>query len=141
MKSGTLLSALLLTALTACGGTWSMDGCTCFNDSFLILQGNSKGDEVTDADNEVFAFSVDSGCLQNFQTGRENRNFCIASPDNRMVFGGLRIRIANIRSITGGNCFAALLDESTSRLIDVRLDASGTEVVRTTNLQPELCAA
>jgi hypothetical protein len=124
---------LLLAVLTACGG-----GGGGFSDQpFVIWAGNSNGDLVVDANNHAFAFFDDNGCLFNFQTGRENRFFCL-SADDTALYGGFLVGIAIIRSVTGV-CIAALIDEATAHRIDIELDAFAREVVFITNLHPDFC--
>lgn len=123
---------LMLAALTGCGGGGSND------QPFVIWAGNSNGDEVVDVNNHAFAFFADNGCLFNFQTGRENPSFCLTFAGDTALYGGLRVHIVNIRSVTGA-CIAALIDEATAHFIDIELDVFGREVVFITDLHPDFC--
>jgi len=142
MKSRTGIATLLLAALTGCGG----GGSSSFDDNgsnehpFVIWVGNSSRDQVVDANNHVFAFYADTGCLYNFQTGRENTSFCLTSAGDTALYGGFPIRIANVRSSTGA-CVAALIDPATARFIDIELDASAREVVFVTQFNADFCPA
>jgi hypothetical protein len=140
MKARRGLVTLMLAALTGCGGGTVSVGVGEFSTDhpFIIWHGNSNGDEVVDANNDGFAFFADNGCLYNFQTDRENRSFCLTSEGDIAVYGGLRMQIANVRSVTGV-CIAALLDEATGHFIDIGLDAVGREVVFITDLHPDFC--
>lgn len=134
--------ALLLAALTGCGGGISVDviaGPIDDRPHFVIWFGSSSGDQVVDANNNAFAFFADNGCLFNFQTGRENTSFCLASADTAR-YGGFRVRIVNVRSVTGA-CVAALIDEATAHFIDIELDSFGREVVFITAITPVFCIA
>jgi hypothetical protein len=128
------LVALLLAALTGCGG----GGGDSAPPPFVIWAGNSNGDHVVDANNHAFGFFADNGCLFNFQTGRENPLFCLTSAGDTALYGGLRVRIVNIRSVTGV-CIAALIDEVTAHFIAIELDSFGNEVVFITDLHPDFC--
>jgi len=131
---------LLLAALTGCGGgsvSFSVDGGS--NDHpFVIWAGNSNGDRVVDANNSAFAFFADNGCLFNFQTERENTQFCLASAGDTAQYAGFLVRIANIHSVAG-DCIAALLDAATGRFIAIGLDSVGREVIFITALHPDFC--
>jgi hypothetical protein len=142
MKSGMGTAAFLLAALTGCGGGSASVDVNAGSPAhpFVIWVGNSSGDQVVDANNHVFAFYADSGCLYNFQTGRENTSFCLTSSGDTALYGGFPIRIANVRSSTGP-CVAALIDEATARFIDIELDAFGREVVLVTQLGANFCPA
>ena len=131
--------ALLLAVLTGCGGSVSVDvGAGSIDQPFVVWAGNSNGDQVVDANNHAFAFFADSGCLFNFQMGRENTHFCLTSAGDTALFDGLLVRIVNIRSVTGV-CIAALIDEFTANFIAIELDSFGREVVFVTDLYPDFC--
>jgi len=142
MRSKTGIALLLLAALTGCGGgSVSVDNGGGANEHpFVIWLGNSSQDQVIDANNHVFAFYADNGCLYNFQTGRENTSFCLTSAGDTALYGGFPVRIANVRSSTGV-CVAALIDQTTGRFIDIELDALGREVVIVTQLNADFCPA
>lgn len=141
MRSGKALAALLLAALTGCGGGSVSVGVVAFDDddsSFIFWTGNSNGELVVDADNQVFAFYIDTGCLYNFQTRRENRDFCLTAAGDAAVYGNYLVRIANVRAATGA-CVTALVDPVNGRFVDVVIDTFGREAVFTTSLLPEFC--
>jgi hypothetical protein len=134
--------SFLLAALTGCGG-----GDTApvrVSDvpvarSFVIWVGNSSRDQVVDANNHVFAFYSDSGCLYNFQTGQENRSFCLTSAGDTALYGGFLARIANVHS-SAGICVAVLIDDATGHFIDIELDSLGREVIFVTPLHADFCS-
>jgi hypothetical protein len=134
------IAALLLAALTSCGGGSVSIGIDASDGElrFIFWTGNFYGDRILDADGQEFAFYISSGCLYNFQTGRRNSSFCIASGGNIIQYDGFLLRIANIRS-TNGVCVSALVDDTMTRFINVELDGSGREVIFITGLQPVLC--
>ncbi|HZW13770.1 MAG TPA: hypothetical protein VFF81_11330 [Noviherbaspirillum sp.] len=141
MRSRKAFAALLLTALTGCGGGSVSVGVVAFDDddsSFIFWTGNSNGDLVVDADNQVFAFYADTGCLYNFQTRRENRDFCLTAAGDAAVYGNYIVRIVNVRAATGA-CVTALVDPVNGRFVDVVIDTFGREAVSTTSLLPEFC--
>ena len=140
MQPRKALATLLLTALTGCGGGFVSIGVGTFFDdeTFIIWSNNDSGDRVVDANNHAFAFYTNSGCLYNFQTRRENPNFCLTTTGNTAQYGGLLVRITNIRAVTGV-CITAMVDAATTRFIDIELDASGREIVSVTALQPQFC--
>ena len=141
MKSRIGIATLLLAALTGCGGSYSGSvdvSVVPSNRLFVIWGGNSNSDQVVDANNNVFAFYADNGCLYNFQTGLENRNFCLTSAGDTALYGGFLMRIANVRS-AAGICVAALIDEATAHFIDIEIDSFGREVVFVTALHPNFC--
>jgi hypothetical protein len=143
MRPGKAFAALLLAALTGCGGGYASVGVGAFDDnddgpSFLFWTGNSSGDLVVDADNQVFAFYADTGCLYNFQTRRENRSFCLTGAGDAALYGNYLVRIANIRAVTGA-CVTALVNPVNGRFVDVAIDAFGREAVFTTSLLPVFC--
>jgi hypothetical protein len=142
MKSRMGIAALLLAALTGCGGGSASVDVNPGSPShpFVIWVGNSSGDRVVDANDHVFAFYADSGCLYNFQTGRENTGFCLTSSGDTALYGGFPVRIANVHS-AAGPCVAALIDEATAHFIDIELDASGREVVFVTAFHADFCPA
>jgi hypothetical protein len=139
-----LVVVFMLAALAGCGGgVVGIDVVvgSGFDDDrnfFVVWSGNSNGDRVVDVNNHAFAFYSDNGCLYNFATGQENRSFCLTSTAGTALYGPLRIRIANIRSVTG-TCIAALLEEVTGRFIDIELDAAGREVAVVTAMLPASC--
>jgi len=140
MKSKIAIAALLLTALTACGGSVEFNLSFRSGDGpFVIWAGNSNRDQVVDANNHVFSFFADSGCLYNFQTGRKNRNFCLTSAGDTALYGGFSVRIANVHS-SAGICVAALLDEVTGHFIDIEIDSLGREVIFVTGLHADFCS-
>ena len=106
--------------------------------SFLVWSGSSGGDEVIDADSEIFGFYADSGCLFNFQTGRENTAFCLLPGSNVVAYGPFRGQVLNVRAANGA-CVAALIDEATGNFADIEVDSFGREVVLLTQLRPSLC--
>lgn len=133
------LTALLFASLASCGGSVSVGiDVTDGELHFIIWTGNFYGSRILDADSQEFAFFIDSGCLYNFQTGRQNSSFCIVSGGNIIQYKGVRLRIANIRS-TNGACVSALVDDTMTRFINVELDGSDREVVFITSIQPVLC--
>jgi hypothetical protein len=136
MRSKLWIVTLLLAALTGCGGGGGDSAPP--PPPFVIWAGSSNGDHVVDANNHAFAFFADSGCLFNFQTGRENPNFCLTTAADTALYGPLRVRIANILS-ADGTCIAALLDEATGHFLDIELDSFGNEVAIITELHPVLC--
>jgi hypothetical protein len=141
MRPGKALATLLLAALTGCGGGFVSVGVGAFFDdepSFIIWTGNSSGDLVVDANNQVFAFFDDNGCLYNFQARRENPNFCLTATGDSAQYGGFLVRIANVRAVTGA-CITALIDPVTAHFVDVEIDAFGREAVFVTSLHPQLC--
>lgn len=141
MRPGKALATLLLAALTACGGGSVSVGVGAFSvdePSFIIWTGNHSGDLVVDANNQVFAFYADNGCLYNFQTRRENPNFCLAAPGDIAQYGGFLLRIANVRAVTGV-CITALIDPVTAHFVDVEIDSFGREAVFVTALHAQLC--
>lgn len=139
------IASLLLPALLAgCGGYVSFGFGTTFGSSFddagfIDWTSNSSGERVVDASNHAFAFYADNGCLYNFQTGRENRAFCLLAGQNVAAFGDMRIRILNVQS-TAGTCIAALIDPATGNFIDIQLDQAGREVAAVTAVRAVPCA-
>ena len=142
MKFKIGIATLLLAALAGCGGSdYSVAigfGDFSIDHPFVIWDGNSNGDQVVDVNNNAFAFYADNGCLYNFRTGRENTQFCLTSGAGTAVYGGFRMRITNVHSVTG-TCIAALIDESTGHFIDVKVDSFGKEVIFITALHPDFC--
>ena len=140
MQARKRFATLLLAALTGCGGGFVSIGIGTFSadDTFIIWSGSNNVDRVVDANNHAFAFYTDSGCMYNFQTERANSNFCLATNGNTTQYGGVLVRITNIRAVTGV-CIAAMVDAATTRFIDVEVDASGRETVSVTTLQPQFC--
>lgn len=127
-------------ALAGCGGgSGSSDADDAFaGPSFVIWGGSDSGDEVIDADSEIFAFHADSGCLFNFQTGRENTAFCLLPGSNLVAYGPFRGQVLNVRA-SNGACVAALIDDATGNFADIEVDSFGREVVLLTQLRPGLC--
>ncbi|HYD62343.1 MAG TPA: hypothetical protein VEC35_18415 [Noviherbaspirillum sp.] len=143
MRLGKALRTLLLVTLTGCGGGSVSVGVGEFSDdepSFIIWTGNYNGDLVVDANNQVFAFYADNGCLYNFHTQRENPHFCLTAPGNAALYGGFLVRIANVRALSGA-CVTALIDPVTAHFVDVEIDAFGREAVFVTSLHPQFCVA
>lgn len=143
MYAMTRWAMLALATLTGCGGYVSVgvsggDFYDYYDDPFIFWRGNSSGDQVVDANNDAFAFYADNGCLHNFRTGRENRDFCLTSGGGTALYGGLAMRVVNIRSVAG-TCITGLVNEATGNLIDIELDSLGREVVFITPLRPEPC--
>ncbi|MGV3742391.1 MAG: hypothetical protein ACO1NO_08785 [Burkholderiaceae bacterium] len=140
MRARSWLFGLLLLALTSCGGGSVSVGVDVDGGGlrFILWTGNFNADRILDADNQTFAFYIDSGCLHNFQTGRRNDAFCIVSGETLIRYEGFFIRIVNIRSSTG-ECVSALVDDVTTRFVDIDVDGTGREVVFITPLQPVLC--
>jgi hypothetical protein len=132
--------ALVMTlSLTGCGGGSDSGGDgRVAGPSFLFWSGNSSGETVIDANNEAFAFYSDTGCLYNFQTGRENTAFCLLPGTNVVTYGPFRGQVLNVRASTGA-CVAALIDENTANFADIAIDSFGREVVALTQLRPVLC--
>jgi hypothetical protein len=142
MRLHAVLLALLLTLLAGCGGGYVAVGIgSGFDDvSFITWSGSANSDRVVDVNNHPFAFYSDNGCLYNFQTGRENRAFCLVPGSTTVFFAGLRLRVVNIQSVSGV-CIAALLEERTGNFVDVELDPYGRELVAVTQLRPLVCPA
>lgn len=139
MRTRHWLAAVMLALLMSCGGSTSVGVNVDSGGLRLILwTGNFYGERILDADNQGFAFFIDTGCLYNYQTGRQNTSFCITSGGSLIQYQGFVLRIANIR-LTNGVCASALVDETTARFIDIELDRWGREVVFITSLQPALC--
>lgn len=145
-QSGTMtklrigLTLILLAALAGCGGGSGSDddGTDLVGSKFVFWTGNSSGDEVIDANSQVFAFYADSGCLYNFQTDRENAAFCLTGNSNIVAYGPFRGEVVNVRSSTGF-CIAALVEIGTGNFIEIAIDSFGREVVLVTQLRPALC--
>lgn len=140
MKTLVGCSLILAALLTGCGGGSGSSSGDGFVEepSFLFWSGSSSGDSVIDADNEIFAFYADTGCLYNFQTGRENTAFCLLPGSNLVAYGPFRGRVLNVRA-SNGACVAALIDEATGNFADIAIDTFGREVVLLTQLRPALC--
>lgn len=142
MKTRIVLQSLLLATLTGCGGGDVFVGVGGGDDfaepTFISWTGNSNGNQVVDANNDVFAFYGDTGCLYNNRTGRENRDFCLTSPQGTVQYGGLRMRVVNSLS-TAGSCITVLVEESTANFIDIGLDTLGREIVAVTSVRPAPC--
>lgn len=136
LRAATLAGAALL--LAACGGSsvavvWSSGS------GFIVWIGNSRGDHVVDGRNGSFAFTTDSRCLYNFQTGRRNDAFCLLPNDNVLAYGPFRGTISNAYA-ADGSCVATLTD-SGGNVIDIDLDAYGREVVAVTPQRAQQCAS
>lgn len=142
MKIRNAAAIYLLAALVGCGGGGGGGGddgsSTPVIHPFLIWTGSSSSDQVIDGNNHVFAFYADSGCLYNFQTGRENTAFCLVSNGNVVAYGPFRGQVLNVLS-SAGVCVAAVIDAFTGNFANIELDSFGREVVVTTQLQPTLC--
>ena len=130
----------LLAGLAACGGgSGSVDDhAVLVTQPFLLWTGNASGDVVVDGNDDAFAFHADSGCLHNFQTGRENTAFCLVPGSNIVTYGPFRGQVLNVRS-SAGTCIAAVIDAFTGNFADIEVDAFGRELVLTTQLRPILC--
>ena len=133
-------ASLVLAALAGCGGgSVSVDaGSTPVRRTFIFWSGSSGGERVVDVNNDAFAFYSDTGCLYNFQTGRENPGFCLNAGGDRVRYGVLAMRIVNVTS-TAGTCIAALVEESTAQFVDIATDAFDREAVAVTALRPSPC--
>lgn len=140
MKISMTCSLIVAIALAGCGGGGgsSDEDDTLDGNSFIFWNGSSSGDEVIDADNETFSFYSDSGCLYNFQTGRENTAFCLRPGSNLVSYGPFRGQVLNVRT-SNGTCTAALIDETTGNFADIKVDSFGREVVSLTPFRPNLC--
>ena len=139
MKIRAAIAMSVLAMLVGCGGGDGGDGSsTPVAHPFLIWSGNSSGDQVIDGNNHAFAFYADTGCLYNFQTGRENNAFCLVSSGNVVAYGAFRGQILNVLS-SGGICIAAVIDAFTGNFANIEVDNFGREVVVTTQLRPTLC--
>lgn len=125
--------------LAGCGGGGGNDGDSRpVTQPFLIWSGNSSGDQVIDGSNRSFAFYADTGCLYNFQTGRENTVFCLVSDGNIVAYGPFRGQILNVLS-SAATCVAAVIDALTGNFANIETDSFGREVVVTTQLRPAVC--
>lgn len=139
MKTLVGCALMLAISLTGCGGgSDSSGGGVAEGPSFLLWSGSSSGDRVIDANNEVFAFFSDTGCLYNFQTGQENTAFCLQPGSNLVAYGAFRGRVLNVVA-SNGVCVAALIDDNTGNFADIAIDTFGREVVLLTQLRPALC--
>lgn len=139
MKIRSMAAIYVLAMLAGCGGGGDgNDNSTPVTHPFLIWSGSSSGDRVIDGNNHAFAFYADSGCLYNFQTGRENTAFCLVSSGNIVAYGPFRGQVLNVLSSVGV-CVAALIDAFTGNFANVEIDQFGREVVVTTPLRPTLC--
>ena len=141
MASKIGLASLVLAGLAGCGGSTSVsinDGPVPPGPTFLFWSGSSGGERVVDVNNDAFAFFSDTGCLFNFQTGRENQGFCLNAGGDRVRYGALAMRIVNVTSVTG-TCIAALVEESSAQFVDIEIDSFGREVVAVTALRPNPC--
>lgn len=130
--------ACWLAALTlaACGDgsvavVWST------STGFIVWIGNS--DAVIDGRNQHFAFTTDSRCLYNFQTGRANSAFCLLPGSNQVAYGPFHGAVNRVLA-SDGTCVAALTDGASGNFIDIDLDAFDREVVTPTTLRPQQCA-
>ncbi|WP_194712592.1 hypothetical protein [Noviherbaspirillum soli] len=141
MASKIGFATLVLAALAGCGGgsaSVSVDGPEPSRRTFIFWSGSSSGERVVDVNNDAFAFFSDTGCLYNFQTGRENQGFCLNAGGDRVRYGVLAMRIVNVTS-AAGTCIAALVEESTAQFVDIATDAFDREVVAVTALRPSPC--
>lgn len=143
MKTGLKVQSLLLATLTGCGGGDVFVGIGAGDNlaapTYISWTGNSSGNQVVDVNNDTFAFYSDTGCLYNFRTGRENRDFCLSSAQGTVRYGGLSMRIVNALS-TARSCITVLVEESTANFVDIELDALGREVVAVTSVRSAPCA-
>ena len=140
-RIGTALALTVAVSLAGCGGGGSSSSDArdvVVEPSFLVWSGSGGGDEVIDADSKIFAFYADSGCLFNFQTGRENTAFCLQPGTNLAAYGPFRGQVLNVRAADGA-CVAALIDDTTGNFADIEVDSFGREVVLLTELRPSLC--
>jgi hypothetical protein len=134
-------ASLVLAGLAGCGGGGSVsidDGPQPSRRTFIFWSGSSSGERVVDVNNDAFAFFSDTGCLYNFQTGRENLGFCLNAGGDRVRYGVLAMRIVNVTS-AAGTCIAALVEESTAQFVDIATDAFDREAVAVTALRPNPC--
>jgi hypothetical protein len=142
----TLRSAFVITilaTLAGCGGDtslWIGNGPlpVPVREPFIVW-GSSAGERVVDADNEAYAFYANDGCLYNFRTGRENRDFCLTPGREAVRYGALRMRVVNVLS-QANSCIAALVEESTGNIVDIEPDAYQREVVAVTAIRPGPCS-
>lgn len=141
MASRIGFASLVLVALAGCGGGGSVsidNGPEPSRRTFIFWSGSSSGERVVDVNNDAFAFFSDTGCLYNFQTGRENLGFCLNAGGDRVRYGVLAMRIVNVTS-AAGTCIAALVEESTAQFVDIATDAFDREAVAVTALRPSPC--
>jgi len=142
MASKIGFALLVLATLAGCGGGSTsvsiVGGQQPARRTFIFWSGSSGGERVVDVNNDAFAFFTDTGCLYNFQTGRENQGFCLNAGGDRVRYGVLAMRIVNVTS-AAGTCIAALVEESTAQFVDIAIDAFGREVVAVTALRPNPC--
>ena len=139
MKTLVACAFMLAILLTGCGGGSDSSGDRIpQGPSLLFWSGSSSGEKVIDANNEIFGFFSDTGCLYNFQTGQENTAFCLLPGSNVVAYGAFRGRVLNVVASTGA-CVAALIDENTGNFADIAIDTFGREVVLLTQLRPVLC--
>jgi hypothetical protein len=140
MKSAVKIFAFgaLAVLLAGCGGGSAEVAVVQPGPEFIVWPGNAGGVHVIDGLNHSFAFYADTGCLHNFQTGRENTAFCIVRGSNIVAYGPFRGQIANVLA-ADGSCRAAIIDQLTGNFSDVETDVYGREVVATTSLRPAFC--
>jgi hypothetical protein len=138
MRIKAAVAICALAVLAGCGGGGSDQTGTQSIHPFLLWSGSSSGDQVIDGNNDAFAFYADSGCLYNFQTGRENTAFCLVSSGNVVAYGPFRGQVLNVLSSTGV-CVAAIIDAFTGNFADIEIDSFGREVVVITPLRPTIC--
>ena len=134
-------ASLALAGLAGCGGGTSVsigDRPGPSGPTFIFWSGSASGERVVDVNNDAFAFFSDTGCLFNFQTGRENQGFCLNAGGDRVRYGVLAMRIVNVTS-AAGTCIAALVEESTAQFVDIETDAFDREIVAVTALRPSPC--
>lgn len=140
MKSGLKLFtfASLAVLLAGCGGGSTEVTVVQPAPQFIVWAGNTSGAHVIDGLNHLFAFYSDTGCLHNFQTGRENTAFCLVPGSNIVAYGPFRGQIVNVLA-ADGSCQTAIIDQLTGNFSDIETDVYGREVVAITSLRPAFC--
>jgi hypothetical protein len=134
--SRTFIAAGALILAGCGGGSGSGDGSA--PPSFIVWGGSSSGSNVIDGPSHLFAFFSDTGCLFNFQTGRENTAFCLSPGSNFVNYGAFHGQVVNVL-VSNGTCQAAIIDSLTGNFSDIEVDSFGREVVFTTQLHPAIC--
>jgi hypothetical protein len=135
---GMTFVAISALTLAGCGGGSGTTDVGAPPPSFIVWAGSSGGSNVTDGPGHQFAFFSDTGCLFNFQTGRENSAFCLSPRSNFVSYGAFHGQIVNVL-VSNGTCQAAIIDSLTGNFSDIELDSFGREVVITTQLHPAIC--